>query len=144
MSSFIIYFTLKRIITKKQDERLNFYKELIERKIKYDYPLPIFEVDDFNSKTPIKDTLYYKDTLFFLTANGIVKREMFRQLTSYETLHNKTYKIVTRDSLVKNQDFILIITLSVGIVVLLLMVTVYFVNTITMRNAWLPFYENLQ
>ncbi len=144
VSSIIIYFTLKNIIKKKQDERLNFYKELIARKIKYEDPLPVFEVDDFVSKTPISDTLYFKDTLFYMVVNGVEKREMYRQLTSYETLHGKTYKIITRDSLVKNQDFVLVITLSVGIVILLLIVTVYFVNTIIMRHAWLPFYENLE
>jgi len=144
ISSTIIYVTLKRIITKKQDERLNFYKELIAQKIKYDYPLPIFEVDDYISKSFVKDTVYYKDTLFYNVVNGVEKREMYRQLTSIESLHNKTYKIITRDSLVKNQDFVLIITLSVGIVVLLLMITVYYVNTIIMKNAWLPFYENLE
>ena len=144
VSSIIIYFTLKNLISKKQDERLEFHRELIGKKIKYQNPLPIFEVDDFVSKTPIKDTLYYKDTLFYLVVNGVEKREMYRQLTSYETLHGKTYKIITRDSLVKNQDFIVIITISVGIVILLLIVTVYFVNTVIMRNAWLPFYENLE
>jgi signal transduction histidine kinase len=144
VSSIIIYFTLKNIISEEQDQRLNFYKELIARKIKYDEPLPVFEVDDFISKTPIKDTLYFKDTTFVLFANGIVRHELYRQLTSLETLQGKTYKIITRDSLVKNQDFILIITLSVGIVIFLLIVTVYFVNTIIMRNVWLPFYENLE
>lgn len=144
ISSTIIYVTLKRIITKKQDERLNFYKELIAQKIKYDYPLPIFEVDDYISTSLVKDTVFYKDTLFYSVVNGVEKRELYRQLTSIESLHNKTYKIITRDSLVKNQDFILIITLSVGIVVLLLMITVYYVNTIIMKNAWLPFYENLE
>ncbi|MCK5638011.1 MAG: hypothetical protein KAH67_04825, partial [Flavobacteriaceae bacterium] len=59
VSSLVIYFTLKSVFAKKQDERLNFHKELIEQRIKYKYPLPIFEVDDFISETPIKDTLYY-------------------------------------------------------------------------------------
>ncbi|MCF6223019.1 MAG: HAMP domain-containing histidine kinase [Flavobacteriaceae bacterium] len=144
ISSTIIYVTLKRIITKKQDERLLFYKELIAQKIKYDYPLPIFEVDDYISTSLVKDTVYYKDTLFYSVVNGVEKRELYRQLTSIESLHNKTYKIITRDSLVKNQDFILIITLSVGIVVLLLIITVYYVNTIIMKNAWLPFHKNLE
>jgi len=144
VSSSIIYFTLTRIITKKQDERLNFYKELIAQKIKYEYPLPIFSVDDYISQNPIKDTLYYKDTMFINIVNGVEKREMYRELTSIETLHGKTYEITTRDSLVKNQELIIVITLSVGIVVLLLIVTVYFVNTIIMQNAWLPFYENLE
>lgn len=144
ISSAIIYFTLTRIITEKQDERLSFHKELIAQKIKYEYPLPIFSVDDYISQTPIKDTLYFKDTMFITIINGVEKREMYRELTSIETLHGKTYEITTRDSLVKNQELILIITLSVGIVILLLIVTVYFVNTIIMQNAWLPFYKNIE
>lgn len=144
ISSTIIYFTLKRVVTKKQDEKLLWDKEIIARKIKYDYPLPIFDVEDFPSKTSIKDTLYFKDTLIYQVINNTEKYELYRQLTSLETLQGKTYRIITRSSLVRNQDFILAVTLSVGIVVFLLIVTVYFVNTIIMRSAWLPFYENLE
>ena len=144
VSSVVIYFTLNNVFTKKQDQRLKFHKELIEQKLKYEYPLPIFEVDDFISETPIKDTLFYKDTLFLHIINGVEKREMYRELTSIETLHGKTYEITTRDSKVKNEDFVLVVTLSVGIVILLLIISVYFVNTIILGNAWLPFYENLE
>lgn len=143
-SSIIIFFVLKNIITKKQDENLLWDKELIAQKLKYEYPLPIFEVDDFISKVPIKDTLYFKDTLIYQLIDGIEKRELYRQLTSVETLHGKTYIITTRSSLVKNQDFILAITLSIGIVILLLILTVFFVNTLILRKAWQPFYENLE
>ncbi len=144
ISSTVIYFTLKRITTAKQDEKLKWDKELIAQKIKYDYPLPIFDVEDYKSKTPVRDTLYFKDTLIYQVISGVEKYELYRQLTSIENLHNRTYRIVTRTSLVRNQDYIVVITLSVGIVVLLLMLTIYFVNTHVMRKAWLPFYENLQ
>ena len=144
ISSTIIYFTLKRVVTKKQDEKLLWDKEIIARKIKYDYPLPIFDVEDFPSKASVKDTLYFKDTLIYQVINNTEKYELYRQLTSLETLQGKTYRIITRSSLVRNQDFILAVTLSVGIVVFLLIVTVYFVNTIIMRSVWLPFYENLE
>lgn len=144
ISSTTIYFTLKRIITKKQDEKLLWDKEIIARKIKYDYPLPIFDVEDFKPKVPIKDTLYFKDTLIYQVINNVEKYELYRQLTSVENLHGKTYRIITRSSLVRNQDFILIITLSVGIVIFLLILTVYFVNTQLMRTIWLPFYDNLE
>ena len=119
-------------------------KELIAKKIKYEYPLPIFDVEDFKLKNPPKDTLYFKDTLIYQVINGVEKYELYRQLTSVENLHGKTYRIITRNSLVRNQDFILAITVSVGIVVLLLIFTVYFVNTRTMKRAWNPFYENLE
>ena len=144
ISSSVIYFTLKNIVTKKQDEKLLWDKELIAKKIKYEDPLPIFEVDDYESKNPPKDTLYYKDTLMYHVVNSKEKYELYRQLTSIETLQGKTYKIITRNSMVRNQDAILGITVSVGIVVLLLIITVYFANTLLMRSVWLPFYKNLE
>ena len=144
ISSSVIYFTLKQVITKKQDEKLLWDKELIAKKIKYEDPLPIFEVDDYKSKNPPKDTLYYKDTLMYHVVNNKEKYELYRQLTSIETLQGKTYKIITRNSMVRSQDFILAITISVGIVVLLLIITVYFANTFLMRRVWLPFYNNLE
>lgn len=145
ISSTVIYYTLKNIVTSKQDEKLIWDKELIARKIKYDYPLPIFDVEDFPAKTYIPDTLYFKDTLIYQVISGVEKYELYRQLTSVETLpNNKTYRIITRSSLVRNQDFILAITISVGVVILLLMVTVFFVNTNVLKAAWLPFYDNLE
>jgi signal transduction histidine kinase len=143
ISSTLIYFTLNRIFRSQQDEKLLWDKELIAAKIKYDYPLPIFEVDDFPAKTKLKDTLYFKDTIIYQVINGVEKHEAYRQLTSVETLHNRTYRIITRSSNVRNQDFILIITISVGVVVLLLIVTIFFINTNLMGSVWLPFYENL-
>lgn len=144
ISSSIIYFTLKQVVTKKQDEKLMWDKELIAKKIKYEDPLPIFEVDDYKSKNPPKDTLYYKDTLMYHVVNNKEKYELYRQLTSVETLQGKTYKIITRSSMVRNEDAILAITVSVGIVVFLLIITVYIVNTNIMRSVWLPFYKNLE
>ncbi len=144
ISSSVIYFTLKQVVTKKQDEKLLWDKELIAKKIKYENPLPIFDVEDFTSNNPPKDTLYFKDTLMYHVVNNKEKYELYRQLTSVETLQGKTYRIITRSSLVRNQDAILAITVSVGIVVFLLIITVYFVNTILMRRVWLPFYNNLE
>ena len=144
LSGSIVYFTLKNIVSEKQDEKLLWDKELIARKIKYEYPLPIFDVEDFKSKTPIKDTLYYKDTLMYQVVNNVENYELYRQLTSVETLQGKTYRIITRSSIMRNQDFILGVTLSVGIIIFIMILTVYFVNSFVMRKVWLPFYHNLE
>ncbi len=144
VSSIVIYFSLKTILDKRQDEKLLWDKDLIAQKIKYEYPLPIFDVEDFESTTPIRDTLYFKDTLIYQLINGVEKYETYRQLTSIETLHNKTYKIITRSSKVRNRDFFITIVLSVGIVIILLIAAIYTVNTILMNYAWLPFYENIE
>lgn len=144
VSSVVIYFTLKNILSERQDEKLLWDKEIIARKIKYDYPLPIFEVDDYVSNVPVRDTLYFKDTLIHQIVNDVAKFELYRQLTSIETLHGKTYKIITRSSNVRNDDFFIAIALSIGIVIFLLMVTVFFVNTKILGVVWRPFYENLE
>ena len=144
VSSVVIYFTLKNILSERQDEKLLWDKEIIARKIKYDYPLPIFEVDDYVSKVPVRDTLYFKDTLIHQIVNDVAKFELYRQLTSIETLHGKTYRIITRSSNVRNDDFFIAIALSIGIVIFLLMVTVFFVNTKILGVVWRPFYENLE
>lgn len=144
ISGSIVYFTLKNFVSEKQDEKLLWDKELIARKIKYEYPLPIFDVEDFKAKTPIKDTLYFKDTLMYQVVNNVENYELYRQLTSVETLQGKTYRIITRSSIVRNQDFILGVTISVGIIIFIIILTVYFVNSFVMRKVWLPFYHNLE
>ena len=73
ISSTLIYYVLNNIITKRQDEKLLWDKEIIAKKIKYDYPLPIFEVEDYVAKYPVKDTLYFKDTLIYQIIGGIGK-----------------------------------------------------------------------
>ncbi len=143
ISSIFIYYILKSIITKRQDEKLLYDKEIIAQKIKYDYPLPIFDVEDYIAKKEVKDTMYFKDTLMYQIIGGIENHELYRQLTSIETLQGKTYKIITRSSQVKNHEFIFVISLSVAIVVLLLIITVYFVNTFFAKRIWKPFYQNL-
>ncbi|MEN8186158.1 MAG: HAMP domain-containing sensor histidine kinase [Bacteroidota bacterium] len=143
ISSVILFFILKEIITQRQDEKLLLEKEIISQKLKYDYPLPILEVDDYKAKFPIKDTLYYKDTLMYQIINGIENYELYRQLTSVETLQGTTYKIVRRDSKPQTSEFIFAITISVGIIIFLLILTIYLANLFFTKRAWLPFYKNL-
>ena len=143
ISSSFIYYILKNIITKRQDEKLLYDKEIIAQKIKYDYPLPIFDVEDYIAKNKVKDTTYFKDTLMYQIIDGVENHELYRQLTSIETLQGKTYRIITRSSQVKNHEFVLAISLSVAGVILLLIITVYFVNTFIAKKVWYPFYQNL-
>lgn len=144
ISSTLIYYVLNNIITKRQDEKLLWDKEIIAKKIKYDYPLPIFDVEDYEAKYPVKDTLYYKDTLIYQIIGGVENYELYRQLTSIETLQGKTYKIITRNSRVKQNEFVLAVTASVAGVIFLLIMTVYLVNTYVAKKVWQPFYKNLE
>ncbi len=143
LSSTTIFFVLKSVMAKRQDEKLLWDKELIAQRLKYDYPLPILEVDDYELDYPVKDTIYFKDTMLYQIIGGVENYELYRQLTSIETLQGKTYKIVTRSSQVKNHEFILGITISVAVVVFLLILSVYVLNTYVAKKFWNPFYKNL-
>ena len=144
ISSSLIYMILRKVVSKRQDEKLLWDKEIIAQRIKYDYPLPIFDVEDYKARNPVKDTLYYKDTLMYQIINGVENYELYRQLTSIETLQGTTYKIITRSSEVRTHEFIIAILLSVGVVIILLIITLFFVSTHIANFAWKPFYSNLE
>lgn len=150
----VLYFILTAVMNNRLDEKLLYNKEVISKRIKYDYPLTIFEepeeLTESENRIFPNDTIIYKDTLIF---HGIVglegventeEFEKYRQLTAYETFPNsKRYKIIARNSLVRNQDFITIITLLTIVITLLLLTGLWFFNTQIAKKIWKPFYSNL-
>jgi len=150
LSGVILYFVLTNVMNNRLDEKLLYHKALVEKIIKYDYNFPLFEepeeLTESENRVFPRDTMIYKDTLIF---NGIADIEgseefvKYRQLTSYQTVRGKRYKIITRNSLVRNQDFISIITLSTIIIILLLLTGLWVLNIQIVKNIWKPFYQNL-
>jgi len=150
LSGVMLYFVLTTVMNNRLDDKLMYNKEVITRVIKYDYPLTIFdepeELSEAENKIYPNDTIIYKDTLIFHPIEGVEgaeEYEKYRQLTSYETLQGKRYKIITRNSLVRNQDFISIITLSTVVIILLLLTGLLILNTQIAKKIWKPFYLNL-
>ncbi len=149
LSGIMLFFVLTSVMNNSLDQKLLYNKEVIAKRIKYDYPLTIFEVEELTpSEDRIfpRDTLIYKDTLIFHAIEGVEgaeEYEKYRQLTSYETLQGERYKIITRNSLVRNQDFITVITLSTIVIILLLLSGLLVLNTQIAKNIWKPFYKNL-
>ena len=107
ISSSVIYFTLKTIVTKKQDEKLLWDKELIARKIKYEDPLPFLTLRILHQKHPQRYPYTLRIRLCTKSSNKVRNTNCTDNLTSVETLQGKTYRIITRSSLVRNQDAIL-------------------------------------
>jgi len=150
LSGFMLFFVLTTVMNNRLDKKLLYNKEVVAKRIKYDVPLTIFEEpEELNNAENLrypKDTIIFKDTLIFhaiVGIEGVEEYEKYRQLTSYETLQGKRYKIITRNSLVRNQDFISIITLSTIIIILLLLTGLLILNTQIAKNIWKPFYKNL-
>ncbi len=149
LSGIMLYFVLTSVMNNRLDKKLLYNKEVIAKHYKYEYPLTIFEAAELteaeNRKYP-RDTIIYKDTLISHAIDdieGSEEYEKYRQLTAYETLQGDRHKIITRNSLVRNQDFVLIITLSTIIIILLLLTGLWILNTQIAKNIWKPFYQNL-
>ena len=150
LSGVMLYFVLTSVMNNRLDQQLLYHKALVAKIIKYDIDFTLFEepeelTEAENLLFP-RDTIIYKDTLIFHAIEDVVgadEYEKYRQLTSYETLQGKRYKIVTRNSLVRNQDFISIISLSTIIIILLLLTGLWVLNTQIVKNIWKPFYLNL-
>jgi len=150
LSGIMLFFVLTTVMNNRLDQKLLYNKEVVAKRIKYDTPLTIFEEpEELNNAENLlypKDTIIFKDTLIFHAiegVEGVEEFEKYRQLTSYETLQGKRYKIITRNSLVRNQDFISIITSSTIIIILLLLTGLLILNTQIAKNIWKPFYKNL-
>jgi len=150
----VLYFTLTAVMNNRLDEKLLYNKEVLSKRIKYDYPLTIFEEpEELTTSENLlfpNDTIVYKDTLIFHAIEGLEgventeEFEKYRQLTAYETFPTgKRYKIIARNSLVRNQDFVTIITLLTIFITLLLVAGLWFFNTRTANKIWKPFYHNL-
>ncbi|QCX40648.1 HAMP domain-containing histidine kinase [Aureibaculum algae] len=149
ISAGMLIFVLTTVMNNRLDEQLRYFKDVIAKRIKYDYPLTIFEEPiELNEAEQYKypnDTIIYKDTLILrnIEGEGINEFEKYRQLTAYETLHNIRYKIVARNSLVRNQDFIWVIVVSSFIIIILLLIGLWILNTYISKKLWHPFYTNI-
>ncbi len=149
ISAGMLIFVLTVVMNNRLDEQLRYSKDVIAKRIKYDYPLTIFEepieLNEAEKKKYPNDTIIYKDTLIYraIQGEGIDEFEKYRQLTAYETLQDKRYKIVARNSLVRNQDFIWVIVWSSFIIIILLLIGLWILNTQISKKLWHPFYTNL-
>ncbi|RPD94616.1 sensor histidine kinase [Aureibaculum marinum] len=149
ISAGMLIFVLTAVMNNRLDEQLRYNKEVLAKTIKYDYPLTIFdppaELNESEQKKYPNDTVIFKDTLILraIEGEGVDEFEKYRQLTAYETLHDKRWKIVVRNSLVRNQDFIWVIVLSSFIIIILLLIGLWILNTKISKKIWYPFYTNL-
>lgn len=150
LGGIVLAIVLTTVMNRRLDEMLLYNKEVISKKIKYDYPLTIFEEPEeltpSENKLYPKDTIIFKDTLIFHAIEGVAgaeEYEKYRQITAYETLQGTRYKIIARNSLVRNQDLITFILISTVLVILSLLTGLWYLNTRMSQRIWNPFRKNL-
>lgn len=69
--------------------------------------------------------------------------EPYRQLTVRKNIHGQAYEIVLRSLLIENRDMALVISGSIGLVLILLLFALLVMNYFMSRRLWAPFYQTL-
>jgi len=83
-----------------------------------------------------------KDTLIYDPIVG--EKELFKELNTWKSIHNKTYHITVRALTVEKTDIVMSIFLATAVLLLFLIGTLYFFNKKTASSIWKPFYQNLE
>jgi signal transduction histidine kinase len=101
---------------------------------------PIIEVEELS--TPRAETIITKDTVLYDTIEQ--EAEDFREVTAFETINNKTYRITLRQVILQPHDYYSTIGLSLLLVMTLLLIGLVLINRRISQKLWHPFYHNLE
>lgn len=139
----LLFFSLTYFISDEVDEKLRVDELRIIEHLK-EHPDfismdPIISVSEVNSQdnfeTGIRDVYVY---------DPIEKEEEpFRELVSVNEINGKFYLIKVRHSTIESKDFIIAIVLSMLVILILMFVMLFIVNTKLSLKLWRPFYSNL-
>jgi hypothetical protein len=83
----------------------------------------------------------FNDTILYDAVEA--EYEVFRQLTTFETIRGKTFQITVRTMLLEKKDIYLTIFLVITAVLALLLLILYWLNKKTAHDVWGAFYRNL-
>jgi signal transduction histidine kinase len=139
----VIYFVLSFIFENQLNENLMSDIEAVKRIIEKNGTLPDYypfievrEVPRQSERT--NETI---DTLIF-DANE--KEDIpFRQISLITSINGKRYFIAARDTLLEKSDLLATIVIITGFVLILLLISLYFINRKLSLNLWQPFYKTL-
>ncbi len=98
---------------------------------------PLIEVKPTSKTGPA----YVKDTTIFDPVEK--ENEVFKELNTFRKINGQNYHIIIRALAVEKKDIVSSIFLSIAVIFLLLVGTLYFINKKTTATVWLPFYQNL-
>lgn len=137
-----IIISVRLIINEETDEKLEHTGKTIAQQIEKENKLislePYISVKTINYKD---DSKYFSDTVFF---DGDKEGEKFRELILVENIHNKTYQIVIRESVVESDDLIEGISLVILVALVLLLLSLFLINRKISKSVWSTFYINLK
>jgi signal transduction histidine kinase len=139
----VIYFFLSFIFEGQLNEKLLSDRMSVIRNIDKDGSLPFFppfiEVRKVSGQT--EQPVVSVDTLIFdVNENENIP---FRQISSVIAIKGQMYLIIVRDTLLEKGDLLMTIIVAIGVVFVLLIIGLYFINKRLSLKLWQPFYSTL-
>jgi signal transduction histidine kinase len=139
----IIYYVLSIILADQLNEKLRLDIENVKLSIEKENTLPNYfpfieakEVKGMPER--LTETI---DTLIFDTTEN--EEIPFRQISLICSINDKKYYVAARDTLVEKSDLLATIAIVTGLVFIVLLVSLYFINRKLYINIWQPFYKTL-
>jgi signal transduction histidine kinase len=139
----VFYFVISFFFKDQLNEKLHHDIKNITRSIKKSGAIPNYypfiEIREV-SKRP-EQSFKTIDTLIF---NVFEKRNIpFRQISLISFINDKEYFIAARDTLIEEDDLLEVIAITTGLVFVLLLAGLYFINRKLSLKIWKPFYKTL-
>jgi two-component system, OmpR family, sensor kinase len=139
----VFYFVISFFFKDQLNEKLLHDIENITGTIKKsgtipDY-YPFFEIREVSRQQ--EQSFKTTDTLIFDAFEN--KNITYRQISLITVINNKEYFIAARDTLIEEDDLVQLISIVTGMVFILLLVSLYFINRKLSMKIWEPFYKTL-
>jgi signal transduction histidine kinase len=142
LSTIALFFYVQWLLEREVEEELFSAEARIESALmagKHPSSLaPIIEINEVDElKSPIT-----KDTVIYDPSQD--EMELFRELTTYKNINNKSYKISVRVLVVETNQILWAIILSYMVIILLVFVFQFYMNKSHNKKIWYPFFYNLE
>jgi signal transduction histidine kinase len=140
----ILFFSINYFISDEVDEKLRVDEfriiQQLETNSEFISMAPIIEVSILENEIKIEESI--KNVLVY---DPIEKEdELFRELVSVKQINGTWYLIKVRHSIIENEELFLAITLSMGVLLLLIFGLLLFLNNRLSLKLWRPFYQNIE
>ncbi len=143
IAGIVFYFVISYFFKDQLNEKLFHDIENIKGTIKKSSTIPdyypFFEIREV-SKQP-EQSFKATDTLIFDSFGN--KNIPYHQISLITVINDKEYFIAARDTLIEEDDLLEVISIVTGIIFILLLVSLYFINRRLSMKIWEPFYKTL-
>lgn len=151
--SVFFYFSIYREIKKSVDEGLDNYKRQIVFQAQTDYSIleknnfddGFFSIREIGKKTAEKYKDSYRDTLMYMqdADDKYAELEPARLLSTAFELDGNFYELKIIHSMIEEDDLVKQLFWNILWLIILLFLTIAFINNFTLQRLWMPFYSFL-